>query len=135
MSEENLVDIFTTDTPKKVSSTEDTTSTGYKVDIDVQEIDIPEYKSDLMKNLPYDISCDYANVVKNTIYASIPPMVNIAYPIVEWYQHITGKVDYELTFPVKFCLDEIDEHYENIEKEYDEFKQYVATDKKHWIIQ
>ena len=109
--------------------------TGSKVDINIHEVeipDIPEYKSDLMKNLPYDISCDYANVVKNTIYASIPPMVNIAYPIVEWYQHITGKVDYELTFPVKFCLDEIAEHYENLEKEYDEFKRSVATDKKLW---
>lgn len=106
------------------------TPTGSKVDINIHEIDIPEYKSDLMKNLLYDITCDYANTVKNTIYASIPPMVNIAYPIVEWYQHITGKTDYELAFPVKFCLDEIAKHYEELEKEYDEFKRSVTTDKK-----
>lgn len=107
--------------------------TGSKVYINIHEVeipDIPEYKSDLMKNLSYDITCDYANTVKNTIYVSVPPMVNIAYPIVEWYQHITGKSDYELSFPVKFCLDEIAKHYEELEKEYDEFKRSVTTDKK-----
>ena len=111
------------------------TPTGSKVDITIHDIpEVPKYKSDLMKNLPYDVSCDCANVVKNTIYASIPPMISIAYPIVEWYEKLTGKVDYELTFPVTVCLDKIAYHYESLEREYKDFKRTTTTDKKTWLI-
>ena len=116
------------------NETEDATVTpsGSKVDINIPipEEQEPKYKSALMINMPYDVFSGYAKDSKTTIYASLPPKVDVNYAIVEWFERVTGSNDYNLgNRRVSDCLDEIAYKYELIEQENMDLKNNLVTEK------